>query len=169
MNKQNQNVVFLTQAAVIAALYVVLTLIFAPISFGTSGIELRISECLTILPFFTPAAVPGLFVGCLVANMLGGAVIWDVVFGSLATLVGAFIAYQLRKNRWLVPIPTILANTIVVPLVLRFAYGVNLPIALLFLSIFVGEVLGCYVLGEILLSALSPLKNKIFSQNAASI
>ncbi len=168
MNKQNQNVVYLTQAAVIAALYVVLTLVFAPISFGTSGVELRISECLTILPIFTPAAIPGLFVGCLIANILGGAVIWDIIFGSLATLIGAAIAYQLRSNRWLVPIPTILANTIVVPLVLRFGYGLNLPLAALFVSIFIGEVLGCYVLGEILYNALLPLKDRIFLRSRVS-
>ncbi len=165
MDKQNKSVLYLTQAAVIAALYVVLTLVFAPISFGTSGVELRVSECLTILPFFTPAAIGGLFVGCLIANILGGAIIWDILFGSLATLIGAAIAYRLRKSRWMVPIPTILANTIIVPLVLCFGYGVNLPIAVLFLSIFVGEVLGCYALGEILLSALLPLKNKIFATN----
>ncbi len=167
MNKQNQSITFLTQAAVIAALYVVLTLVFAPISFGTSGVELRISECLTILPFFTPAAIPGLFVGCLIANILGGAVIWDIIFGSLATLAGAAVAYLVRNNRWLVPIPTIAANSIVVPLVLKFGYGLNLPLAALVLSIFIGEVLGCYVLGEVLLSALLPLKHRIFNGRTA--
>lgn len=163
MNKEHQGALWITQAAVIAALYVVLTLVFAPIAFGTSGIDLRISECLTILPMFTPAAIPGLFVGCIIANILGGAVIWDVIFGSIATLIGAAVAYLLRHNRWLVPIPTIAANTIIVPLVLRFAYGVNLPMIALFATVFVGEVLGCYVLGEILASALLPIRRKVFS------
>lgn len=166
MSKQNKSVLFITQAAVIAALYVVLTLIFAPIAFGTSGIDIRISEALTILPLFTPAAIPGLFVGCIIANILGGAIIWDVIFGSLATLIGAAVAYLLRGNRWLVPIPTIVANTIIVPLVLHYAYGVNLPIWMLFLTVFVGEVLGCYVLGQVLATVLMPIRNKIFGGNA---
>ncbi len=162
MTKEHRGALWITEAAVIAALYVILTIVFAPISFGTSGIDLRISECLTILPLFTPAAIPGLFVGCIIANILGGAVIWDVIFGSLATLIGAAVGYLLRHNRWLVPIPTIAANTIIVPLVLRFAYGVNLPLIALMATVFVGEILGCYVLGEILATALLPIRRKVF-------
>lgn len=162
MTKEHQGALWITQAAAIAALYVVLTLVFAPIAFGTSGIDLRISECLTILPMFTPAAIPGLFIGCVIANILGGAVLWDIIFGSLATLLGAAVAYLLRHNRWLVPLPTIAANTIIVPLVLRYAYGVNLPMIALFVTVFIGEVLGCYVLGEILATALLPIRRKIF-------
>ena len=90
-----------TQGAAIAAIYVVLTLIFAPISFGV--MQIRVAEMPTILPMFTPAAIPGLFLGCLMANILGGAVVWDVVFGSLATLIGAVGGYLLRRRRWLVP------------------------------------------------------------------
>jgi uncharacterized membrane protein len=163
MTKEHQGALWITQAAVIAALYVVLTLVFAPIAFGTSGIDLRISECLTILPMFTPAAIPGLFIGCVIANILGGAVLWDIIFGSVATLIGAAVAYLLRHNRWLVPVPTIAANTIIVPLVLRYAYGVNLPMIALFGTVFIGEVLGCYVLGEILAAALLPIRRRIFN------
>ena len=82
---KNKNVTFLTQAAMIAAIYVVLTYVFAPFSFGE--IQIRISEALTILPLFTPAAVPGLFIGCLIGNILGGAILPDIVFGSMATLI----------------------------------------------------------------------------------
>ena len=146
----------LTQSAAIAAIYVVLTLIFAPISFG--AMQVRIAEALTILPLFTPAAIPGLFIGCLLANLIGGAVVLDVVFGSLATLIGAAVGWLLRKNRWLVPIPAILANTIIVPLVLKYGYGVDLPLLLSALYIAVGEILGCGVLGELLATAL--LKRK---------
>ena len=89
MKERHPEVLRLTQGAAIAALYVVLTLIFAPISFGP--VQLRIAEMLTILPLFTSAAVPGLFIGCLLANLLGGAVIWDVIFGSIATLIGAWL------------------------------------------------------------------------------
>ncbi|MGI6108100.1 MAG: QueT transporter family protein [Lachnospiraceae bacterium] len=157
-------VLFLTQAAVIAALYVALTLIFQPISYGE--VQLRVSEALTILPFFTPAAIPGLFVGCLIANILGGAIILDIIFGSLATLIGAVFAYLLRKNRWLVPIPTILSNTVIVPLVLKFGYGVDLPLWLEAIAIFAGEFVSCYVFGEILLSALKPVQKAIFQKTA---
>lgn len=142
----------MTHGAAIAALYVVLTLVFAPISFG--AMQVRIAEALTILPLFTSAAIPGLFVGCVLANLLGGAIIWDVVFGSLATLIGAVGGYLLRKNRWLVPIPAIAANTVIVPFVLRWGYGVDIPLPLLAVYIAVGEIIGCYVLGEILASAL---------------
>ena len=146
----------LTQGAAIAAIYVVLTLVFAPISFG--AMQVRVAEALTILPLFTPAAIPGLFLGCLIANLTGGAVVLDVVFGSLATLIGAVGGWLLRRNRWLVPIPAILANTIIVPLVLRYGYGVDLPLLLSALYIAAGEIIGCGVLGELLATAL--LKRK---------
>ena len=151
---------FIAQAAMIAALYVVLTMLFAPISF--SEVQVRISEALTILPLFTPAAIPGLFIGCIIANVMGGCVIWDIVFGSIATLLGAFFGYLLRGNRYLVPIPAIAANTVIIPLVLRYAYGINLPMIVLILSIAAGEIISCYVLGEILGTILLRYKDVIF-------
>ena len=96
MKKKGMSVKFITQAAVIAAIYVVLVVIFNYISFGP--VQFRIAEALTILPYFTPAAIPGLFVGCIIANILGGAIVWDVVFGSIATLIGAIGTYLLRKQ-----------------------------------------------------------------------
>ncbi len=143
----------LAQGGIIAALYVTLTMVFEPISFGP--LQVRIAELLTILPMFTPAAIPGLFIGCLLANLLGGAIPWDIVFGSIATLIGAALGYLLRKNRWLVPVPAILANTIIVPFVLYYGYGFqDTPLLLMFIYIFAGEVLGCYVLGELFASVL---------------
>ena len=153
----------LAQGAVIAALYVVLTLVFAPISFGQ--MQLRVAEALTILPMFTTAAIPGLFVGCVIGNILGGAVIWDVIFGSLATLIGAVFSYMLRKNRWLVPIPAILSNTAIIPFVLKYGYGFEAPIPLLMLYILVGEIGGCYILGELLATVLIPHRNRLFKEN----
>ena len=85
------SVLFLVQSAMIAAIYVVLTIVFAPISFGQ--IQFRIAEALTILPAFTPAAIPGLFVGCLIGNILGGAILPDIIVGSMATLLGAIFTY----------------------------------------------------------------------------
>ena len=93
---KNRNINFMTQAAMIAAIYVVLTYVFAPFSFGE--VQVRISEALTILPVFTPAAIPGLFIGCLVGNILGGAILPDIIFGSIATLIGAFFTWKLRKK-----------------------------------------------------------------------
>lgn len=152
MQKKTSAARRLAQGAIIAALYVVLTLVFAPISFG--AIQIRIAEALTILPLFTPAAIPGLFVGCLLANIIGGAIIWDVIFGSLATLIGAAVGYALRRNRWLVPVPAVIANGIIVPLVLRYGYEMDIPLPLLVLYVIAGEVIGCYILGELLAGVL---------------
>ena len=116
---KNKGVVFTTQAAMIAAIYVVLTVVFAPFSFGS--VQVRIAEALTILPAFTPAAIPGLFVGCLIGNILGGAMLPDIIFGTLATLIGAVFTYILRnQNKFLAPLPPIVANTVIIPYVLRF-------------------------------------------------
>ena len=158
---KNKNVEFMTQAAMIAAIYVVLTYVFAPFSFGE--VQIRIAEALTILPVFTPAAIPGLFVGCIVGNILGGAILPDIIFGSIATLIGAFFTYQLRnENRFLAPLPPIIANTVIVPFVLRYGYGVALPIPFMMLTVGVGEVVGCGVLGLVLYTALNRYKNVIF-------
>ena len=163
MNNKRSSALWIAQSAAIAALYVVLTLIFAPISFGE--MQVRISEALTVLPLFTPAAIPGLFVGCVLGNLLGGAIVWDVVFGSLATLLGAVGGYLLRKNRWLVPLPTVIANGIIVPFVLRYGYGVELPIVLMMVYVAVGEIISCYGLGELLITVLQ--KHRAIFDNKA--
>ena len=98
---RNKKVLFLTQAAVIAAIYVVLTIFISAFNLASGAIQVRISEALTILPFFTPAAIPGLAIGCLLSNLLTGAAVYDVVFGSLATLLGAVGTYLLRKHKFL--------------------------------------------------------------------
>lgn len=158
---KNKNVTFLTQAAMIAAIYVVLTLLFRPISFGE--IQVRIAEALTILPLFTPAAVPGVFVGCLIANIIGGGILPDIIFGSLATLIGAVLTYRMRDlNPIFGPIPPIAANTVIVPFVLFYGYGVNLPIPFMMLTVGIGEVLSCGVLGLILYSALKRYRTILF-------
>lgn len=159
---QNKKVLFLTQAAMIAAIYVVLTFVFQPFSFGE--VQVRIAEALTILPFFTPAAIPGLFIGCLIGNFLGGAIVIDVIFGSLATLAGAIFSYLLRKNKYLVPLPPIIANTLVVPFILKFGYAVPLPIPFMMLTVGIGEIISCGVLGMILLTTLNQYRHVIFRQ-----
>lgn len=163
---KNKNVTFLTQAAMIAAIYVVLTYLFAAFSFGE--VQVRISEALTILPLFTPAAIPGLFIGCLIGNVLGGAILPDIIFGSIATLIGAVFTYMLREQKPVLgTLPPIIANTLIVPFVLRFAYGVNLPIPFMMLTVGVGEVVSCGVLGMILYAALNRYRNTLFQSAGA--
>ena len=158
---KNKNVTFLTQAAMIAAIYVVLTYVFAPFSFGE--VQIRISEALTILPLFTPAAIPGLFVGCLVGNILGGAILPDIIFGSIATLIGAIGTYMLRQHKQIFgTLPPIIANIVIVPFVLRYGYGVALPIPFMMLTVGIGEVASCLVLGLVLYTALSRYRNTLF-------
>lgn len=143
---------YITQSAAIAAIYVVLVLVFNYWSFGP--IQFRIAEALTILPYFTPAAIPGLFIGCLIANITGGAVIWDIVFGSLATLIGAVGTRLVRKVKWLAPLPPIAANTLIIPFVLKYAYGSEGMLPMFMLTVGLGEVIVCGVFGMILLFAL---------------
>lgn len=163
---KNKNTVFLTQAAMIAAIYVVLTYVFAPISFGE--IQVRVAEALTILPLFTPAAVPGLFIGCLAGNMIGGALLPDIVFGSTATLIGAVCTYLLRgKKPILGTFPPVMSNVLIVPFVLRYAYGVALPIPFLMVTIGIGEIVSCSILGMIVYYALNRYKAALFSRPAA--
>lgn len=158
---KEKKVVLMTQAAMIAAIYVALCMLFAPISYGP--VQLRFAEALTILPFFTPAAIPGLFIGCLIANLMGGAIVLDVVFGSIATLIGAVGTWLLRKKgRYLAPLPPILANALIVPFVLYYGYGEKLPVPFMMLTVGAGEVLGCGVLGMILLAALGKVKSHVF-------
>ena len=152
---------FMVQGAMIAAIYVVLTKIFEPISFGMNGaVQCRVSELLTILPIFTPAAVPGVFVGCLVGNILGGAAIIDIIFGSLTTLLAAFLTYKLRKNWFIAVIPPIVLNGLIVGGYLPAVYGMNIPVWLSMVYVAVGQVISCGVCGLLLAKVLD--KTPIF-------
>lgn len=136
---------FLAEAAMIAALYVVVTILLAPFGFGE--IQLRVSEALTILPVFTPAAIPGLFIGCLLGNILSGAIVLDIIVGSIATLIGAVGTYMLRQHKLIAPIAPILANALLVPFVLKYGYSVLLPIPLMMLTVGIGELISCGIFG----------------------
>lgn len=149
MNSKN-----LTLSATIAALYVILTGIAKLAGLDSGVIQVRFSEALCILPCFTQAAVPGLFIGCLLSNILSGGVIWDVIFGSLATLLGACGTRFFRKNRFLAVLPPILANTIIIPFVLSYAYGIPGSIPYFMLTVGIGEIISCGFLGLCLFSAL---------------
>ena len=161
MNR-NTKVGSLTLGGAVAAVYVLLTLLAAALGLASGVIQLRLSEALCVLPIFFPAAVPGLFVGCLLANLLTGAVVWDVIFGSLATLLGALGTRLLRKKSVLALLPPILANVLIVPFVLSYAYGVPDGIPYLMLTVGIGEVLSCGVLGRVLWKALDKRKEALF-------
>ena len=154
---KNTKTLFITHAAFIAALYVVLTYIASLFGLSSGVIQIRLSEALCALCAFTPAAIPGLFAGCLLANLLTGCCLIDIIFGSLATLIGASLGYLIRKYRLLVPLPTILANAIIVPLVLIYGYGEPLPYLYLFATVGAGEIISAGALGIILMAALSKI------------
>lgn len=158
----NKKILFICHAAMIAALYVVLTLVASSIDLASGNIQLRFSEALTILPFFTPAAIPGLTIGCLISNLIAGCVPLDILFGTFATLLGALGSYALRRYKWLVPLPPILSNSLIVPWVLRLGYGMPLSIPFMMLTVGIGEILSCYVLGMILLLALEKSGSAFF-------
>ena len=161
---RNKKVQFIVQAAFIAAIYVILTYFISAFQLASGAIQIRISEALTILPYFTPAAIPGLWIGCFLSNLLTGCLPMDVVFGSLATLLGAVATYLLRKNKWLAPIPPVVFNTIIVPYVLAFVYGAEGSIPFFMLTVGAGELVSCYILGNILLNALRPYRQILFKQ-----
>ncbi len=159
---RNKNVLFVAQAALIAAIYVVLTYFVSAFHLASGAIQIRISEALTVLPYFTPAAIPGLTVGCLLSNLLTGCLPMDVVFGSLATFIGAVGSYLLRRYKWMVPLPPIIANILIVPFVLAYVYGAEGSIPFFMITVGIGEVISCYLLGGILLNALLPYRTIIF-------
>ena len=159
---RQKRVLFTTQAAMIAAIYVVLTIFISAFNLASGAIQIRISEALTILPAFTPAAVPGLFLGCFISNLITGAMLPDIIFGSLATLLGAIGSYFLRKWKWAVALPPILANTLIIPFVLAYAYHIPGGVAYFMLTVGIGEVISCGVLGMLLYGVMAKYRNVIF-------
>jgi uncharacterized membrane protein len=156
----------IAQGALIAALYALLTFAVLPLSSGL--IQLRASEALSVLPWFTPVAVPGLYIGCLIANLIVGAPVYDVLFGSLATLIAAWLTRYFRKrnfSRWLAPLPAVAVNAVIVGLILYYVYklyeiGVTLPMCMLYVAI--GQTLACYGLGIPLMLLLERYGKNLF-------
>ena len=142
----------LVTGGMIAAIYVVLTVLAAQFNLASGAIQVRFSEALTVLPFFTPAAVPGLAVGCLLSNILTGCALPDIIFGTLATLLGALGTRMLKGHRFLCTLPPVIANTLIVPFVLTYAYHIPGGIPYLMLTVGIGEVIACMILGQILLT-----------------
>ncbi|MBE6026765.1 MAG: QueT transporter family protein [Clostridiales bacterium] len=147
-------------AGVIAAAYVVLTFIAQTVGLASGAIQFRLSEVLTILPMFTTAAIPGLAVGCVLANILTGCALWDVVFGSIATLLGALGTHLLKKteNPYLGCLPPIISNMLIVPAVLMKVYGAPESYWYLMLTVGIGEVVCCGVLGVIFYKVIKKRK-----------
>ena len=182
--KFKRNTLFLAQAGVIAAVYVVLTAVAAGFDLASGVIQVRFSEALNVLPFFTPAAVPGLIAGCFIANLVTGCALPDIVFGTLATAIGAVFAWKLRKYRFLVPLPAVLSNALIIPFVLRYAYGylgvipfldlqavtfIDLESILFFAAtVGAGELIACYGFGLLLLHALLPVRRAVFGDESVS-
>ena len=148
----------LTQGAIIAALYVVLTLVSNAFGLSSGVIQLRISEALYALAIFSPSAILGLFVGCILANVFVGSVLLDVIFGSIATLLGAIGTYCLRKKPILALIPPIISNAVIIPPILRYAYGIEGSMWYFALTVGTGELLSCGVLGYFLYKAIRKSK-----------
>ena len=148
MNKKTLN---LTWAALIAALYVVLTFVANAAGLASGAIQVRLSEMLTILPLFTWAAVPGLPIGCVLANFLTGCALWDVVFGPIAPLLGALGTYYIgRRKPALGPVFPIVSNALIVPLVLQYVYGLEGSYWYFMVTVGAGEIISCGFLGWLL-------------------
>ena len=163
MKKQTRSgTAYLCRGAMIAALYVVLTLLSAAMGLSSGVIQFRLSEALCVLPVFTSAAIPGLTVGCLIANLVTGAPVWDVVFGSLATLLGALGARALRRLPYLASLPTVIANAAIVPPVLIYAYGVGDGWLFIVATVSIGEFACCTGLGSMLIATLSKYGTRLF-------
>ncbi|MBQ6878511.1 MAG: QueT transporter family protein [Oscillospiraceae bacterium] len=159
MNSKKSKTSFLTKSAMIAALYVILTELSALLGISSGVIQFRLSEMFCVLPLFTPAAIPGLFIGCFISNIITGGVIWDVVFGSIATLLGALGTWLLRKKSvYLAPVPTILANMLIVPFVIRYAYGAEGTIPFFMLTVGFGEFVTAGIMGVFLAKTLRNYK-----------
>lgn len=160
---KKSKILYIVQAGVIGALYVVLTMFAQGFDLASGAIQCRFSEALTILPFFTPAAIPGVTIGCLLANILMGSALPDVIFGTLATLIGCVGTYALRKHRILCSLPPVISNALIIPFVLKFAYGLPDMIPYMMLTVGAGEVITCVIFGEILLNALYPVRGMLFA------
>ena len=142
----------LARGAIIAALYAVLTLLLQPLSYGE--VQIRFSEALTLLPILMPEAVPALAVGCLLANILGGCMAVDIVFGTLATLLAALCTRRLRERFWLAALMPVLFNGVIVGAVVHFCYAPMIALPLCMLSVAAGEAVACLAVGPVLLRVL---------------
>ena len=147
MQKNKKHIRLLCEAALIAAIYVILTYLCAAFGMSSGAIQLRLSEALCVLAIFTPAAVPGVALGCFMANLLTGCALWDIVFGSLASLVGMLGCRALKKHPYLAPVPYAFANMMVIPFVVKLVYGAPEALYFIFLTVGIGEIISVFAVG----------------------
>lgn len=160
--ESQKKVRYLVQSAVIASVYVVLTYAVHLFGLDSGVIQIRISEALAALLFFTPAAVPGMVLGCLLSNFLVGGLLPDIIFGSLATLIGAWAGYALRKYKYAVLIPNVISNTLIIPFVLKYIYAFEGSLFYFMITVGIGEIISCAILGAVLLRVLQKHSKVIF-------
>ncbi len=159
--KQRQTL-FWAQGAMIAALYMVLASLSHLLGLSSGPIQCRLSEVLCILSVFTPAAIPGMTVGCLLFNIVTGCLPQDIVLGTLATFLGVTVGYFCKKLPYLVPLPTLIANTAIVPFILKYAYGLTNGIWYFVITCGIGEAISAYIGGICFYLALKPHSHRIF-------
>ena len=152
----------LTLAALVAALYAVLSYFGNIFGLTFGSIQCRFSEALCVLPFLFPCTVPGLFVGCLITNLMSTVGPLDIVFGSLATLLAAVWTRRCR-SRWTAPLPPVICNAVIVGGLIAYyeaGFSATFPAAFAYnaLTVGLGEALACYVLGLLLLKAVEKFR-----------
>ncbi len=161
--KSRKKLKLITNGAIIAALYVALTYLTSVLGLANGAVQCRLSEALLVLAMFTPSAIPGLFVGCFLSNLLTGCVIADVVFGSVATLIGATGVYLLRKRTPAVSTSVnVVSNAVIVPFILKYAYGLDEGILYFVATVALGEIISCTLLGTILYKTLKKREKTLF-------
>lgn len=158
MNKKTQNI---AQGALIAALYTVLTLVSNTLGLASGVIQIRLSEAMTILPVFTPAAIPGLCIGCLISNIITVCAPMDVILGTVATLIGALLTRRLAKHKILASLPPIISNTLIIPWVLALVYNFEGSVAYFTVTVFAGELIAAGLLGQLLRRSLEPYTEQL--------
>ena len=152
---------YIAQGALVASLYILLTLASNLFGMANGIIQIRLSEALTILPMFTPSAIPGLFVGCVISNIITGCMPLDVICGGLATLAGAYGTYLLRRNKYLACLPPIMANILIIPWILSVVYNFEGSILYFTITILIGETISVGVLGLFLARTLEPYRDRL--------
>ena len=166
MNNKTNKILWITYSAIIAALYVALTWVSNIFGLASMAVQVRLSEALCVLSFFTPSATIGMFIGCLISNLTMGSLPLDIIFGSLATLIGTYFGTKM-KNKYLVPLPTVVSNTLIIPPIILFCYTEKTArtlglYALTALGVLIGEMVSAYLIGILLLLAME--KRKIFKK-----
>ncbi len=159
--KNSTKIKKITVSAVIASLYIVLTIMSNALGLSNGVIQIRFSEILTVLPILSPSAIGGLFFGCFISNILSGAPLVDVVFGSLATLIGALGTYIFKNKKLLPLLSPVLSNSLIVPFILIYAYSLKGSYFYFFSTVAIGEIISCMILGTILLKTLKKYNIKL--------